>query len=691
MAIHWQVKFKSLRAQDGNEDYTVSIYDSDYSGNPIQLKGGAEPFVTQEDDDEDLFQPIRQQSGYIRIVDDGRDASGNQLASGWLRQLLPANDLSLPVVLTNGLGDTLWQGYLQAQNFSGTLYGNPQERDLPVQCVLSVLSAKDASTTEKDIHNFAWLLNYLLASIGLTPSSSPLGIDYLFFQGKDFALDWLKKRIDWQNFVSIDEDGTVKSDYDHYTMLEDICKFWGWTARTHGRDLWFTCADDEAGAPDFKKLTMSQLAAIANGTAEGTDFPNETYTSLTLTGDIFADNSNDDIMVRGASKAVVTADWNSAGDTWFSAFPQNITKNMLVAGWGNIVVIYIYILGHPQPVKYVQYTNRIASINTGMFSITCAESASLALMRVADDEVDLTAGPKPQYLSTLHTSLKYNGTAFIQIESVYGHVYDGSFKIKADIYNVGDKYTRDGVSDIKTIKIRFGIGKTRATAKWYNGNYGWSSSMTIFDAHIGYDDSLWRFGTLNSGVWVTDNINTVQSASGQDGKVFIDILSTGDFENEDFTDSNVVDITGFTLNYYRVDVENVGNEIVYGDMLSRREYTAKNGNMSRADWNNDVIYASGKIDSDFGFGLVFKTDNRPMSTASYASGDQEPEQHQANRVANYWASTRRMIRANLRSNEVPLISPGMFLTIDGTRCYPLSISHEWRDDVINVSLIEIHT
>ena len=47
MAIHWQVKFKSLRA---GTDYTVNIYDENYSGNPIPLKGGAEPFVTQEDD-----------------------------------------------------------------------------------------------------------------------------------------------------------------------------------------------------------------------------------------------------------------------------------------------------------------------------------------------------------------------------------------------------------------------------------------------------------------------------------------------------------------------------------------------------------------------------------------------------------------------------------------------------------------
>jgi hypothetical protein len=74
MAIHWQVKFKSLRA---GTDYTVNIYDAAYSGNPIPLKGGAEPFITQEDDDEDMFLPIRTQSGYIRIVDDGKDANGN--------------------------------------------------------------------------------------------------------------------------------------------------------------------------------------------------------------------------------------------------------------------------------------------------------------------------------------------------------------------------------------------------------------------------------------------------------------------------------------------------------------------------------------------------------------------------------------------------------------------------------------
>ena len=74
MAIHWQIPFRSLRT---NTLYTVNIYDASYSGDPVILKGGEKPFTTQEDDNEDQFAPVRTQSGYIRIVYDGKDAAGN--------------------------------------------------------------------------------------------------------------------------------------------------------------------------------------------------------------------------------------------------------------------------------------------------------------------------------------------------------------------------------------------------------------------------------------------------------------------------------------------------------------------------------------------------------------------------------------------------------------------------------------
>jgi hypothetical protein len=125
MADNYSIQFKSLRA---GTTYTLNIYGG--TGAAIPLKGGAQPFVTQEDDSEDMFTPVRTQSGYLRMVDNGVGAGSHVLVDGWWKTLVPATDTSRPVTLTgvdnngNNLG-VLWQGFVQAQTFSGELYGNP--------------------------------------------------------------------------------------------------------------------------------------------------------------------------------------------------------------------------------------------------------------------------------------------------------------------------------------------------------------------------------------------------------------------------------------------------------------------------------------------------------------------------------------------------------------------------------------
>ena len=82
MAKNYTITFKSLRA---GTTYVVTIGGG--TGSPVALKPGAQPFTTEEDADEDQFKPIRTQTGYFRIVDDGKDASGN--AFDW-KDLIPA-------------------------------------------------------------------------------------------------------------------------------------------------------------------------------------------------------------------------------------------------------------------------------------------------------------------------------------------------------------------------------------------------------------------------------------------------------------------------------------------------------------------------------------------------------------------------------------------------------------------------
>ena len=62
--IRWQVPFAAL---DGKK-YRVDIFDEGYVWEPEVLKGAATPFYTQEDDDEDVFLPIRTSSGYLTII-----------------------------------------------------------------------------------------------------------------------------------------------------------------------------------------------------------------------------------------------------------------------------------------------------------------------------------------------------------------------------------------------------------------------------------------------------------------------------------------------------------------------------------------------------------------------------------------------------------------------------------------------
>ncbi|MEE1213499.1 MAG: hypothetical protein U0L04_00825, partial [Bacteroidaceae bacterium] len=94
---NYSVTFKSLRA---GTVYTVHIGGG--TGAEVPLKGGAQPFTTQEDDDEDMFTPIRTQSGYLRIVDDGFAENG-VTPFDW-KDLIPQKGNDRPVSLTHPEG-----------------------------------------------------------------------------------------------------------------------------------------------------------------------------------------------------------------------------------------------------------------------------------------------------------------------------------------------------------------------------------------------------------------------------------------------------------------------------------------------------------------------------------------------------------------------------------------------------------
>ena len=675
--VFWKIKFKSLRA---GTDYCVNIYKDGTlpSGYPLTLKGGSQPFITEEDSDDDMFAPIRTQTGYIRIVDDGYAETSGGAATTWnWKELLPATDTDRPVVLqkkVSGVWTTVWLGFMQAQNFGGTLFGNPQEREFPVQCPLTVTQGTDINYTHTSIENFAYLLKQIVDSIPSTARPQNFMI-----QGGTNAQGWLLKKIDWQNFASEDGDGNLIARFSMYQCLEDMCRFWGWTARTKGDTLYLTMADDATAQPYWLSLNTSGLTALAGGTVAGVT--SATFDSTTLSGDIFANTNQDDYLNRGHDKAVVTCDISASDGELINVLPYKIVEQWTKNGfYGDDYVNHIYTSDHD-------------SFENSFMQGSCNSGATFNVEKLP------AIGTKnnESVFSVIRIKNQYNENNILaSFESKYWHCFaDGGITLEGDIYKKGEKITEnDGNNEWGKYKlyICFGIGTSRNTAKWFDG-FEWSSTKKKFIARIcGSDGVLWCQDIYNNSLGYrimgsiipTDNLYGYLGPAQLYGKIFIDIYGSDDFTYN--STNETMDIADFNISFKRRSPL-----VVFGYNTSRNDscqYTASNQNNVRDEFNADCIYGS-ENNSKFGFGVVLDNFYEYMRELTYGGTSMRPEQHLANRVVNYWASSKRRLEVELRTNAVADITPKSNTTIDGTTGYPIAISRDWRDDITKLTILEI--
>ena len=688
MAIHWQIKFKAIRS---GTDYTVNIYDNNYSGNtPLQLKGGAQPFTTQEDNNEDMFTPVRTQTGYFRIVDDGWLADG-VTAFNW-KTLLPTTDTDRPLTLTAG-GVTLWQGFMQSQDFGSKLYGNPQEREFPIHCPLTVTEGTDINYTQKEIQNFAYLLKQIIDSIPATCRPTSVKV-----QGGADAQAWLLKRIDWQNFCETDNDGNLTARFNMFQCLEDICRFWGWTARIHRQTLYLTCVDDSA---ETTWLTMThdwtssgqndQLSLMASGTAAGTT--NGAFTSLELSGDIFANTDNDDYLQRGYNRATVTANTNRGDDNVINVFNDQTIKTMQNLGTQS------------PPIHSVIYTNDLLTVNQPFLKVSCREgyaSLNIGYFGYAWDAA---------YANVIRIKKTggYNVTPYVEIEMPYEHCFnDGFLRMYGQTYRFNEEYLdpyQEYAIGRSYMYARIAIGKDKEHAKWWNGTT-WQDSPTYCRISIGNkannldNNKNEFFFETTQQLSTDDDASNILPVSGMQGKLFIDLLGTDNTRVELIDGERSFELKDFSIEFSRNPgvvlhgTANYSTNVEDIDRPTNLVYKASNQNNVRMEWNADCIYAT-ENNCKFSYGELINPDGSFVTTVPYNGSNQRPEQHHANRVTNYWSSAKRRLKSELRSSitvsgtVIRDISPQYKVTLDSTTCHPIAISHEWRDDITIFTLLQI--
>ena len=684
MAKNYSITFKSLRA---GTTYVVNIGGG--TGAAVPLKGGAQPFTTEEDGDEDVFVPIRTQSGYIRIVDDGKDANGAFF--DW-KDLMPDTDTSRPVTLTAN-GTVVWQGFMQAQNFGGVLYGNPQEREFPVQCPLTVLSTQQPTTQDIQIRSFAYLIN-LIVTIPATLSSDAVGFDYIKVQGGMDAQQWLLKKFDWQNLLSDSSNNDITSRYNMFEALEDICRFWGWTARTVGRTLYLTCTDDQV-EQTWLEMTALELATMAGGSTAGTT--SGTFATKELTGDIFASVDNDETTMRGPNKAVVKADCNEQ-DTVTQFAPGTVELQMEQGG-------YSWVQGEESMTGYFT-TGIIRNFDSLTMKGTATSYGGFQRRQIYSDSDQQDADVCDMFVFVRDF---YTEQTIISIQTKEVMAFSsGSLSFSGSVWIGEKKWNWSDGNDF--IHVRIGIGMTYETAVWYyqaidmheNIYHGWSNSQSIVNLLVTNGNISGVNCFLNLGLLVpkftTPSIPIPEPQPGEDGLtgyVFIDFLG---MTHEWTENQDSFEIGDFAIHFSRdsVYIPNGTSDIRPRTMkekrVSTKEYISSNpANVENAQ-NVDLIYASDN-NMEYGYGLVLNANGSFMATAKYNgnTSDEHPEQHLANRITSYWQTSRRMITPELRTDVVGDFTPQQYVTLENQTGHfsPLAVSREWRDDVTIVSLIEM--
>ena len=678
MAIHWQVKFKTLR---GGKTLTASVYDNLYSGNPIPLKGGAEPFVTEENQDDDPFKAIRTQTGSLKIVDDGYALDGTT-PFNW-RDLQPRSDHDRPVILTDENDTILWQGFLQAQNFSGTLYEKTQEREFPLQCALSILSSQYPNTTDQGIVNFAYLLKYCVDMVAAA-SLTVVAFTEIIIQGGADAQRWLSKKFHWANLLSEDSEEGLSPQYDLFTCLEDMCNFWGWSARTEGSRLYLMCQEDPS-VQTLLTLSPADLATLATGTVAGTVSDNP-FIRRDLTGEIFASNDNDDMWMNGPSEVSVKADCNE--QSTIVQFAPPTVRNLMDQS------SYTWVAGEEPRTGYFT-TTPISTFDSLLMAGSANRYGGFCRRQIFSDTESENATLEDMFLFKQgHTF----GQPVIQIQTKRAMCYyNGTLKIKGDIFNGAKRWEDDNDNDY--INLRVGIGMTYATAKWYYIYFNnlmdprlvhrWQSSPYTLIATLS-GGSIKKVGSAYVVPFGFDGIPCDDSTLY--GYVFIDFLGLT-YENTEHAQH--FEIGNFEISFTRdqmiIPQTGLPPRVVKKDRVSSMEYQSVNENSIKNKQSIDLVYASDN-NMKFGFGLVMEPTFEYMQGARY--GDlvlQHPEQHLADRIVNFWAAAKRLVTADLQTQIVEQsapITPLSHLVLGQTHFRTLAISHQWRDDVTTVKMIQ---
>lgn len=238
------------------------------SGDLVTLTGADDPFITKENDDVNIFIPIRKQTGYLRILDN----TGGTL----LETIMPQNNTEKMVVLMEG-DKVAWKGFLCAEAFTQPWDGGLTELEFPIKSVLAALNDITVSTSFSG--SILRLSRMIAEGVNALCGGEPF--ESVTHVGSIVMSEWMIKKINHGIFFSEEtyQSGgdvvTAQEGVSYYKAITEIMKTIGLTARQEGNSLFFARYDGATGYDilvntmswnDFVSIAVESQSQITQGT-----------------------------------------------------------------------------------------------------------------------------------------------------------------------------------------------------------------------------------------------------------------------------------------------------------------------------------------------------------------------------------------------------------------------------------------
>jgi hypothetical protein len=243
----WNGHVCVLEMEDGCEEVSV-------------MTGGDVPFMTQMGGVTEVFAALRAQSGYIRVVVDDVDEVASLVASAPIER---------PVRLIVD-GEVAWKGFLACETFTQAWDEGPLEIELPVVSGLEVLAGEKpggrttdgGQTTDNGLRTTEDDLGYRSFARFLCEMNAKIGMMYerFIFPTLSEPKKTLRYQFTMENYATSNDDGSGHEMDSYYDILEDICKFFGWSVQERGASLIFQMSDMAAEYASYSAESMQMLA-----------------------------------------------------------------------------------------------------------------------------------------------------------------------------------------------------------------------------------------------------------------------------------------------------------------------------------------------------------------------------------------------------------------------------------------------